>query len=100
MLFPLERLIDRPDKPDLVCIRQDETIRDALECMIENDFTQLPVVDKDGDLAGIISEQRIIRMYYHLIEGVSLLDLKVDHCIAPAVTLPPDRDLYEALNRL
>jgi len=29
--------------------------------MIENEFTQLPVVDKDGDLAGIISEQRIIR---------------------------------------
>ncbi len=100
MLFPLERLIDRPDKPDLIYVRQDETIRDALECMIENDFTQLPVVDKDGDLVGIISEQRIIRMYYHLIEGVSLLDLKVDHCIAPAVTLPPDRDLFEALNRL
>jgi CBS domain-containing protein len=100
MLFALERLIDRPDKPDLIYVRQDETIRDALECMIENDFTQLPVVDKDGDLVGIISEQRIIRMYYHLIEGVSLLDLKVDHCIAPAVTLPPDRDLFEALNRL
>jgi CBS domain-containing protein len=100
MLFPLERLINRPEKYDLVCVKQNETIRSALECMIENDFTQLPVVDKDGDLIGIISEQRIIRMYYHLIEGVSLLDLKVDHCIAPAITLPPDRDLFEALNRL
>jgi Domain of unknown function (DUF4268)/CBS domain/Swt1-like HEPN len=68
--------------------------------MIENDFSQLPVVDKDDNLLGIISEQRIIRMYYHLVEGVSLLDLKVDHCRAPAVTLPPDRDLFEALNRL
>jgi len=53
MLFPLERLIDRPEKPALVCIRHDETIRDALKCMIENDFTQLPVVDKDQDLIGI-----------------------------------------------
>jgi CBS domain-containing protein len=100
MLFPLERLIDRPEKPALVCVRHDETIRDALKCMIENDFTQLPVVDKDQDLMGIISEQRIMRMYYHLVEGVSLLDLQVDHCLAPAVTLPSDRDVFEALNRL
>jgi CBS domain-containing protein len=100
MLFPLERLIDRSEKPDLMWVRQDQTIREALECMIENDFSQLPVVDKDDNLLGIISERRITRMYYHLIEGVSLLDLKVDHCISPAVTLPPDRDLFEALNRL
>jgi CBS domain-containing protein len=100
MLFPLERLIDRSEKPDLMWVRQDGTIREALECMIENDFSQLPVVDKDDNLLGIISERRITRMYYHLIEGVSLLDLKVDHCTAPAVTLPPDRDLFEALNRL
>lgn len=100
MLFPLERLIDRSEKPDLMWVRQDQTIREALECMIENDFSQLPVVDKDDNLLGIISERRITRMYYHLIEGVSLLDLKVDHCTAPAVTLPPDRDLFEALNRL
>src|SRR5712692_7380333 len=100
MLFPLERLIDRPEKPALACVRHDETIRDALKCMIENDFTQLPVVDKDQDLMGIISEQRIMRMYYHLVEGVSLLDLQVDHCLAPAVTLPSDRDVFEALNRL
>jgi CBS domain-containing protein len=83
-----------------VHIKRDETIRSALECMIENDFSQLPVVDNDENLLGIISEERIIRMYYHLVEGVSLLDLKVDHCLTPAVTLPLDRDLFEALNRL
>lgn len=100
MLFPLERLIDRPEKPDLIWVRQDQKIRDALKCMIENDFSQLPVVDNNDNLVGMISERRIARMYYHLEEGVSLLDLKVDHCIAPAITLPPDRDLFEALNRL
>lgn len=42
MLFPLERLIDRSEKPDLICIKEDQTIREALECMIENDFSQLP----------------------------------------------------------
>jgi hypothetical protein len=38
MLFPLERLIDRPEKPDLICVRQDETIRDVLKCMIDSDL--------------------------------------------------------------
>ena len=100
MLFPLERLIDRSEKPGLICIKEDQTIREALECMIENDFSQLPVIDNNDNLLGIISERRVTRMYYHLIEGISLLDLKVNHCLAPVVTLPPERDLFEALNRL
>jgi CBS domain-containing protein len=100
MLFPLERLINLSEKPDLVSVRQDETIRDVLKLMIENDFSQLPVVDNDNNLIGIVSEQRIMRMYYHLVEGVSLLDLRVNHCLSSAVTLPSDRDLFEALNLL
>jgi CBS domain-containing protein len=100
MLFPLERLINRSEKPDIVYVKQDDTIRKALKLMIENDFSQLPVVDESGYLVGTVTERRLIRMYYHLVEGVSLLDLKVDHCIAPPVTLPSDRDIFEALNRL
>lgn len=68
--------------------------------MVKNDFSQLPIVDKEGKLVGIISEQTIIRLYYHLKGTVSLLDLTVDHCQIPPVTLPAKSDVFDALDRL
>ena len=68
--------------------------------MVVNDFSQLPIVDVRGKLMGIISEQTIVRKY-HLINGkVPLLDLTVDHCQEPATTLPPDEDIFKALDLL
>jgi predicted transcriptional regulator len=97
MLFPLEKLL-KADKP--ICICQDKTIREALQLMVVNDFSQLPVVDAWGKLMGIISEQTIVRKYRLINGNVSLLDLTVDHCQVPAVTLPPSEDLFKALDLL
>ncbi len=100
MLFSVEQLLELPEKPDLVWVKQDDTIRVALKQMIENDFSQLPVVDRDHNLVGLISERSIVRTYYHLAEGISLLDQRVNHCLTHPVTLPPNSDLFDALNRL
>ena len=100
MLFSVEQLLELPEKPKLICVKQDDTIREALKLMIENDFSQLPVVDRDRNLVGLISERSIVRTYYHLAEGLSLLDQQINHCVTPPVTLPPNSDLFDALNRL
>src|SRR5260370_20821955 len=97
MLFPVEMLL-KADKP--ICIRRDKTIQEALQLMVANDFSQLPIVDSLGKLTGIISEQSIVRKYRLINRNVSLLDLTVDHCQAQAVVLPPSEDLFKALDLL
>jgi CBS domain-containing protein len=98
MLFPVERLIQGRGKP--LCVKQDQTVREALALMVENDYSQLPVQDEHGRLTGLISDEAINRLYYHLEAAVPLLDLTVDHCTSSVVTLRKDRDIFEALDRL
>ena len=98
MLYPVEKLL--ADRDPLLCVDEGETVRDALVKMVQHDFSQLPIVDKQGNLAGIISEQSITRSYYHLDEKVSVLDLKVTACSDKPVTLPMDRNILDALDRL
>jgi CBS domain-containing protein len=54
MLFPVERLIQGRGKP--LCVKQDQTVREALALMVENDYSQLPVQDEHGRLTGLISD--------------------------------------------
>jgi CBS domain-containing protein len=98
MLFPIERLLEGRDAP--LCVKASASVREALSLMIEHDYSQLPVISEDGLLVGIVSHEMISRRYYHLDGAVNLLGLSVDHCIVPAHTLTPDRDLLEALDRL
>lgn len=99
MLFPVEKLL--AGQPELLYVSHKETVKDALVHMVENDYSQLPVVDDDGHLTGIISEQAITRAFYHLAgDEISVLDLTVDHCQEQAVTLSLESDLFEALDRL
>lgn len=93
-----ELLLDRR-APTLVA--HHETVQDALVKMVDKDFSQLPVVNDEGFLTGIISEQTISRQYYHLNNTVSLLDLTVDHCQDSAVTIErEDAGLFEILELL
>lgn len=98
MLFPIERLLSGREAP--LCVHDAQTIREALSLMVEHDYSQLPIIDSDGELIGIISDELITHRYYHLNGGVALLDLTVDHCLKPAVTLTKDRDIFEALDLL
>lgn len=98
MLFPLERLIQGRGMP--ACIGIESSVRDALTIMIENDFSQLPVVDQDHHLSGMISEQSIARTYYHEKGKVHLLDLQVVNCQTRAVEMRLQDDVFNALDRL
>jgi CBS domain-containing protein len=68
--------------------------------MLDQEFCQLPIIDESGELIGLISDEVISHRYFHLHGEVPLLDLTVDHCLTPAVTLTKDRDIFEALDRL
>jgi CBS domain-containing protein len=98
MLFPVSRLLEGRGKP--VCISKNQSIREALALMVEHDYSQLPAIDDSDKLIGLISAEGISRGYFHSAGGVSWLDLPVDHCLGPAVTLTRERDIFEALDFL
>lgn len=97
MLFSLE-MLTKESQP--VCICSDKTVQEALQIMVERDFTQLPVVDQHDNLVGVISEHSIARKYRLTNGSVALLNLKVDHCQESAVTLAPTEDIFKALELL
>ncbi len=55
MLFPIRNLIEGHQK--LVTTHTNSSIRDALTLMIQNDYSQLPVVDQQGCLCGLVSDE-------------------------------------------
>lgn len=98
MTIPLRQLLEGRSPP--LTIREDQTIETALSLMLGHDFNQLPVVDAAGCLTGIVSEQTILRTYYHSEGKVSLLSLTVPHCQEQALTLELDDDLLDVLEVL
>jgi CBS domain-containing protein len=98
MLFPIKQLIKDPDS--LLSVPKTATVREALTSMVENDFSQLPVRNEQGNLIGLISESSITNTYFHIGATLSLLDLTVDHCMASPRTISPEADIFEALNML
>lgn len=84
----------------LLCTAPNAPLREALRSMIENQYGQLPVIDEHGQLLGMISQQSIIRAYFHTDGAVNLLDLPVAHCTESATTLHMGDDLFQAANIL
>jgi CBS domain-containing protein len=84
----------------LVSTTPDAPLRAALRMMIENRFGQLPVLDEHGCLLGMLSQQSILRTYYHTDGVIDLLGLPVQHCVETAAILHMDDDLFKAANLL
>lgn len=94
MIYPVDRLIDGQE---LITARENESVRDALTKMVRGDFSQLPIVDSQGRLSGIISDTSISRSIYHAGSKVSVLELKVTDCSEKPITLPSASDVLDAL---
>ncbi len=54
---------------DLITVSQDTPILEAMELIVENRITGLPVVAEDMKLTGIISEKDILKIAYQVIAG-------------------------------
>ena len=59
MPFSADDLIQGREQP--VTIQANASVRGALEIMIENDFSQLPIVDDHRFPQGIVSSNSILR---------------------------------------
>jgi CBS domain-containing protein len=51
-------------KTNVVSVKIDTPIYDAIRTMVENNITGLPVVNDDMTLAGIISEKDVLQLLY------------------------------------
>lgn len=98
MLYSVERLLEQMERP--LCVVRGTPVIEALRLMVEHDYSQLPVVDEEGDLVGIVSEQSFTRTYFHLNDQVSMLNLAVEYFQVEACTLTPDRTLFDVIDRL
>lgn len=48
----------------VVCIRKDTPIVEAIQHMVQNKVTGIPVVEEDMTLLGILSEQDVLRLFH------------------------------------
>jgi cystathionine beta-synthase len=71
-------LLDRPDRIELVTARSDDRLMAVVALMKEYDISQVPVVDAQGKLAGIVAEVDLLE---HLLHG--------GHAHDPAETIAP-----------
>ncbi len=97
MPFTVKDLIGDRGMP--VTAKLDESVRDAYTRMRENDFSQLPVVEEDGQPFGLITNGTILRALSHL--GTKMADLRVlDATDERFDAFELDDDLFEALDHL
>jgi len=71
--------------------------------MQEKDFSQLPIVDREGRFAGVISETSISRLLYSAHKqkkALNVLELRVTDCSDKGETVDIHHDYLEALRRL
>ncbi len=50
-------------QPRPIAIRRDEALHRALELLIDNKISGLPVVDDEGRLVGVLSEKDLLRIF-------------------------------------
>ena len=83
------------DHDDLITVKDDVSIFDALSIMITNDFSQLPIVDKNGNLLGLITQEKIIKEYYLTGGDIKFLNLAVNHVLVSAKKLDKEADIED-----
>jgi CBS domain-containing protein len=96
MPFIVQDLID--ENPNVIVARLKEPVQQALSRMIENDFSQLPIVDDEHRPVGMITSESILRALSNF--GVGLDKLRVEHARVRADSFRSDADLFELLDRL
>ncbi|MHC4423145.1 MAG: CBS domain-containing protein [Planctomycetota bacterium] len=53
-------------KTDLVTVKRDTSIYEAIRTLVQKNITGLPVVNDDMSLAGIITEKDVLRLLYNI----------------------------------
>jgi hypothetical protein len=96
MPFPVKQLIENQGK--LICVKKDDLASFAFNLMIDNDFSQLPVVDADDRPSGMVTHERILRVMRIFNTHMDKLHVKDVLIEAPVFSL--EDDLFDLLDQL
>ncbi len=96
MPYSVEHLI--ANQGNVVVIQKADTITSALDLMIENDFSQLPVVDENGSLMRLVTYETILRAARSF--NTKLDQLSVRDATATAPFHYREDDLFDLLDEL
>jgi CBS domain-containing protein len=96
MPFTAQDLIE--DRSEPVSATLDNAVVDALELMIENDFSQLPVIDDENHPKGLITSDGILRGLSNF--GVTIEKLSVRDVSERADTYSLDDNIFDLLEGL
>ena len=75
---------------DVVSVKKDAPVSRVIEIMVENDVTGVPVINGDGTLAGIITEEDVLGL---LRNGVDDSARAEDYMTGNVVSFDEDEDL-------
>jgi CBS domain-containing protein len=96
MPFIVESIV--PSNQKLVSVNIDDSAQLALERMVEHDFTQLPVIDHQGKLEGLITSDSILKALSFFKTTVD--HLQVSHAIVKVKIFRRDEDISDLLRDL
>jgi CBS domain-containing protein len=96
MPFTVQDLI--VDRPEPVTVSRDESAQTALRLMIEFDYSQLPVIDREGRAEGMITGDSIIRALNHF--DLTIKEMRVFHAMTDVESYGPEEDLFGLLDDL
>ena len=83
MPFPIQHLIEGRAHP--VTISPDKSVETALNLMMKHDFSQLPIVDNDQVVQGIVTSNSILQgMHFTGTTTVSLHVMDIQPVYRPA----------------
>lgn len=84
---------------DIVTIRAETTVGEAVTCMAENRIGAVVVVDDTKAVAGIVSERDVVRLLAE--RGTAALDVIVGDVMTRAVvTCAPDESITAIMERM
>jgi len=96
MPFLVEQIIEGKASP--VTVRRDDPVNVALDRMVENDFSQLPVVDEEGHPLGMVTHEGILRGIRSF--NTNIWELHVRDVIESAPEFNLEDDIFELLEQL
>ncbi len=81
---------------ELICIKKDSSIYETLQLLAQNDITDIPVVEDDMTLAGILSEKGALKLFCGRTKDKTVNDFITQ----PAVRLEQDESLLDVYDCL
>ena len=94
-----QQLIPESQNPNtLSTVAESTSVQEALSLMIEHDFSQLPVVDEDFKLKGLITSDSILKASSYL--KCEIDKIRVSHAMLDTKGCRDDEDIAEVLKIL